>query len=230
MAPKFLCCLPLRLGVAVISFIQFVFCGGTAGLLWWALWSNQAHNDWSEMTKNMKLTVIIVASVYTFATLVSLLGFLGALLKKNGMVKTFYILLCVVLGAQVGSSIWYLITFYRNRGQTLNDCLGDKANDSDRIALCQSMNSFRRVPQGVLIASVAVPILLQAYACYVVHQYSNRLTQQKAEKLRQSAVFNQARPTYQPVPVSQDHESYPLTQPTGGYPYADASHSFGHKA
>lgn len=96
MAPKFLCCLPLRLGVAVISFIQFVFCGGTAGLLWWALWSNQAHNDCqscyfsslffseshvilffsgSEMTKNMKLTVIIVASVYTFATLVSLLGY-----------------------------------------------------------------------------------------------------------------------------------------------------------
>ena len=44
MGAKFLCCLPLRLGVLVISLIQFLVCGGVAGLLWWALCSNQ-NND-----------------------------------------------------------------------------------------------------------------------------------------------------------------------------------------
>jgi hypothetical protein len=46
MAAKFLCCLPLRLGVIVISFIQFLLCGGFAGLQWWALWyANENAND-----------------------------------------------------------------------------------------------------------------------------------------------------------------------------------------
>ena len=46
MAAKFLCCLPLRLGVIVISFIQILVCGGYAGLLWWALWYDKEHaND-----------------------------------------------------------------------------------------------------------------------------------------------------------------------------------------
>jgi len=35
---RFLCCLPLRFGVFVISFLQFLVCGGLAGFFWWALW------------------------------------------------------------------------------------------------------------------------------------------------------------------------------------------------
>jgi len=44
MGAKFLCCLPLRLGVLVISLIQFLICGGVAGLLWWALCVNQKND------------------------------------------------------------------------------------------------------------------------------------------------------------------------------------------
>ncbi|KAG6889116.1 hypothetical protein C0995_003685 [Termitomyces sp. Mi166 len=37
MAAKFLCCLPLRLGVLVIAFIQFIITGATAAAVWWSL-------------------------------------------------------------------------------------------------------------------------------------------------------------------------------------------------
>jgi len=174
----------------------------------------------------MRTTAIVVASIYTFAALIGLLGFLGALFKKNGFVKTFYILLVVVFGLQIGSSVWYLVTFYKTRGRTLEQCLNG-TTDVDKISLCHSMDAYKKIPQGAMIASVIVPILIQAYACYVVYQYSKRLTMQKAEKLRQSHVFVPAGPAYQPV--NRHDESYPLTQPNMTYPYADAPNSFGHK-
>jgi len=76
-------------------------------------------------------------------------------------VKTFYILLCATLSLQVGGGIWYLVTFYRTRGQTLEDCLNG-TTDSNRIAYCGTLEAYKRVPQGALIASVIVPIILQA--------------------------------------------------------------------
>lgn len=160
--------------------------------------------------------------------------------------KTFYILLCAVLSLQVGASIWYLVTFYRTRGQTLEDCLNG-STDTKRIAYCDALDVYKRVPQGVMIASVIVPIIFQACmwppsqihvclfshhstnldACYIVYQYSKRLENQKIESLRSSRTFvPPAGPAYQPVkPID---ESYPLTQPTSHYPYADAPNSFGH--
>lgn len=225
MGAKFLCCLPLRLGVLVISVIQFLICGGVAGLLWWALCFNH-KNDLSVVVGNMKTTVIIVGVIYTVAALVGLLGFLGAIFKKNGFVKSFFVLLATVFGFQVGSSIWYLITFYRTRGQPVEKCING-STDTEKIAACQALAAYSRVPQGAMIASVIVPIIVQGYACYVVYQYSKRLTKQRLDKERLSTAFNSSGATYQPVKSTED--SYPLTHGKT-YPYADAPNSFGSSA
>ena len=45
MAAKFLCCLPLRLGVLIISFVQFLFAGAIAGLLWFSVWYSKEHEN-----------------------------------------------------------------------------------------------------------------------------------------------------------------------------------------
>ncbi|PPQ77192.1 hypothetical protein CVT25_011038 [Psilocybe cyanescens] len=226
MAAKFLCCLPLRLGVIIISFCQFFFCGALAGLLWYTLsLARQNGNDLSTITQTMKTTVIVVAAIYTFAALVGLLGFFGALFKKNGFVKSFYILLCIVFGLEVGSSIWYLVTFYRTRGQTLEQCINGSAEPS-RVAYCKSLDAYKRVPQGAMLASIIVPILIHAYACYIVYQYTKRLEYQKIEKLRASRSFPQTQPIYQAV--NPHDESFPLAQPNPQYPYADGANSFGH--
>jgi hypothetical protein len=60
-------------------------------------------------------------------------------------------------------------------------------------------------------------------ACYVVHSYSRRLAEQKAN----SQIFSRSGPAYTPVLVTDKDESHSLTQPSYSYPYADATHSFG---
>jgi len=158
-------------------------------------------------------------------------------------VKTFYVLLCICLGFQIGAGIWYLVTFYTTRNQTLSDCL-QGTTDQTRIDYCNALQVYKRYPQGYVLAQVIVPIVVQMCkftvvllksgdffsfnlldACYVVYHYSRLLNYQDAEKKRQPQYKG---PVYQPV--NRHDETYPLTHPNMVYPYADGPHSFGSKA
>jgi hypothetical protein len=61
------------LGVFIISFLQFLLCGAFAAFFWWALYYD-SKNDAIEFAKNMKVTIIVVASIYSAVALVGLLG------------------------------------------------------------------------------------------------------------------------------------------------------------
>lgn len=166
---------------------------------------------------------------------------IGAVLRKHGFVRIFSFLLCATLSVEVGSSIWYLITFYHTRGQTEAECVNG-STDQARIAYCKSLDAYRRVPQGALLASVIVPLVLQACACliylhnhliliyipdacYIVYQYSKRLQYQRADRQRSSSAFvPPVGPMYQPL--KHTDETHMLAQQ---YPYSDSTHAFGHK-
>jgi hypothetical protein len=194
---------------------------------------------------DMKTTTIIVGAVFTAAALVGLLGyvfqsptrdflrfiytlpsprFFGAIFRKHGFIKTFYILLCLVLSLEIGASIYYLVTFYRKRGQPLNQCING-STDNNIINYCKSIDKFKHIPQAAMIAAFVVPLLVHAYACYVVSAYSKRLQHQRLDKVRESQLFVPPTSTgssYQPV--MRADESRPLTSQ---YPYTDAPNSFG---
>ncbi|PPR02415.1 hypothetical protein CVT26_011383 [Gymnopilus dilepis] len=225
MAAKFLCCLPLRLGVVIISVLQFLFCGAFAGVLWWAIcFAHKDQSDLAAVTGLMKTTAIIVAAVYSAAALIALFGFLGSIFRKLRLVQIFSLLLFLALLVQIGSSIWYLVIFYRNRHQNTADCKNG-TTDPNRIAYCDSLDAFRRIPQGAMLASFIVTIVLQAYACYVVHYYSKRLENQRAER-RASRALRASGPVYQPVEGHED--AFTMSKPANQYPYADTAHSYGH--
>lgn len=66
-------------------------------------------------------------------------------------------------------------------------------------------------------------------ACYVVHNYSRRLTKQKADR-EIIATRSTSGPVYTAVKPNDKDESHPLSQPAYSYPYSDAPHSFGNTA
>ncbi|KAF5333930.1 hypothetical protein D9611_014981 [Ephemerocybe angulata] len=203
MAAKFLFCLPLRLGVILFTLFQFVICGGAAGLVWYAyalLHKNPSDSDrdtWADLPKEIKIVWIVLGVVYSLASFVGLLGFLGAIFKKTGFVRTYLALLWCTFLLQLGSGIWSMVTYYRAQ--------------------------LKKIPQGYIIASSIVPIVIIAYALYVVHHYIKRLQKQQYEK---EMAF---KPKSGFATVKGKEETYPLTQPTTTYPYSDSGNAFGHK-
>lgn len=137
---------------------------------------NDGHHSRCYLYRSCPCWFIRVSTVYACPTCQTqtqknLVSFLGAIFKKNGFVKSFFILLATVFGFQVGSSIWYLISFYRTRGQPVEKCING-STDTEKIAACQALDAYSRVPQGVMIASVIVPIIVegcmfQSFLCNV---------------------------------------------------------------
>jgi hypothetical protein len=150
--------------------------------------------------------------------------------------------LAISLAFQVATGIWYLVTFYTTRNQSLDDCLNG-TSDQTKIDYCNAIQIYKHYPQGYVLANVIVPIVIQLCkptlshhrlkysdlclpdTCYIVHSYSSLLEREDADKHRQ---FNRVPgPIYQPV--NRHDENYPLTN-NPAYPYADTSHAFGSKA
>ncbi|KAF9453984.1 hypothetical protein P691DRAFT_657386 [Macrolepiota fuliginosa MF-IS2] len=238
MSPKFCCCLPLRLGVLVISFIQFLLCGAAAGGFWYLLWllNNRDAGEYisrylfgivtdissvENVQNNVRIALIVAGSIYSFAAIVGLFGFMGGIFKKNGLVRTYLSLLYITLMLQAASGIYSLVMFYkfRRNDSAREDCIKG-STDPNRINFCNALDRFGDTPTWAVWVSSIVPIVIVAYACYVVHSYSRRLVQQKLGR----DIIATTGAVYAPV---KSEEAHPLTQPTYTYPYSDVPNSFG---
>ncbi|KAJ7129008.1 hypothetical protein C8R43DRAFT_1111040 [Mycena crocata] len=207
MAPKYLCCLPLRLGVLVISFLQFLVSALATAAIAYAL----IANDKFEIPARLRIAAIVLAVVYGLISLISLTGFIGAIRKKESYVGGFSLLLRVFLAIQVAAVTAYIILYIVDKDRFHQLCVAD-STDPNRVNACNS-NLW------VMIVSAIIPLLFQAYGVYIVGSYKQKLHNEKF--LRQES-FGFKGPNYVAVP----EEHHPLTQQPH-YPYADNSHSFG---
>ncbi|KAJ7188597.1 hypothetical protein C8R46DRAFT_934557 [Mycena filopes] len=216
MSPKYLCCLPLRLGVLVISFLQFLASGFVAAILLVALIVDAQDEDpTTRIPSRTRIIVIVLAVLYVLQALISLTGFIGAIRKKESYVGVFSNLLRFFLGLQIVAVIAYLALYFIDKSNFTKVCIGG-STDQQIIDAC---NSSTKLSLWVLIVSAVVPLLFQAYGVYIVGAYVTKL---HTEGIRDET-FGFKGPVYAPV---ANAEQYPLThQPT--YPYADNSHSFG---
>jgi len=227
MGAKFLCCLPLRLGVAIFTIGQFLVAGAFAGLIWFARFAPPTNIEWVALSEVSSTPLIVVASVYSFVSLVGLLGFFGAVFKKTALVSVYIIVLWFSFFAQLAASIWATIAFFRFRKLgSLDDCdtkLGELKFDNlklDLDVICDGLESLQKVHPAVVISIVVALSLVMSYVLYVSHSFLGRLKDKKTNKVYGGG---SAIPTYAPV---KQAENAPLTV-QGAYPYSDSAHSFG---
>lgn len=88
-------------------------------------------------------------------------SFIGAVFRKNGLVKLFLLLMSIILLLQIGVSIYALYCYYHTRGHPVDECVNG-SQSPDTVAACNVLATFVRIPQGYVIASAIVPILVQA--------------------------------------------------------------------
>lgn len=116
----------------------------------------------------LKIALIAIGLIYTFAALIGFFGFLGAVLRKTGFVKTYFTLLCITFALQLAASIGGLVVFYRARNSSEGgDCSNKVINlndpkSIDEFTRCAATEALRNVPQGWAIAGAIVPVVLVA--------------------------------------------------------------------
>ncbi|KAJ7364402.1 hypothetical protein DFH08DRAFT_949994 [Mycena albidolilacea] len=207
MGAKYLCCLPLRLGVLVISFLQFITGLAVAGILVAAtiVEANDKNHEVSpEIPTRTRIIMIILAVLHGLVALISLAGFIGAIRKKESYIGVFLTLIQVFFAIQVVGIIAYFGLYFVDRNDFKQKCIGNSTNQK----VIDTCNSSRLRDLWVLIVSAVLPLLFSGYGVYIVAAYDKKLREQDR------VVFN---PDYTQV----DEESHPLTHQPPVYPFTD---------
>jgi len=172
---KFFCCLPVRLGVFVLSLVAMVGGSFVAAFGWIQVSQLNQH----PLEKADEIALWIYSVMFTILAVLSVLGFVGALIKNRRMISSFAVALAIHLGFSVASGIFALYSiFHQNTQDAIAKCLNEATNG----ATTDTCRTGIEVIKGVLVAVYVITWLIQLYAYFVVERYADQLDDEEMAK------------------------------------------------
>lgn len=171
----FCCCIPVRFGVLAMSFTSMCLAGMLAIVLWYesASWDNTATE---------KTAFKAAGVIETFLFVVSVLGFVGAMVRKKLFILIYAYFLYFHLLVDIGlaSYILWMLT-HQEKEDVIAACQGaikDGTAQSQCTALLQAT-------QGIFFGVASIFLLIEMYGCIIVARYVNQIGTEKRD-LRKS--------------------------------------------
>ncbi|KAG9084802.1 hypothetical protein FS749_004940 [Ceratobasidium sp. UAMH 11750] len=185
----FCCCLPVRLGVFVLSLLSLVGGGIYAAAVWYAYYQSTKDTSVS-LTTAQKIAFIVSGIVYSILAVASLLGFIGAIGRKRGLVATYSTFMWFHLAAQVAIGAFFIYAIFQNNDELVNQCRDqvNKINNANRAAnpnagavnpddVCRVFTKWGRV--GAIVSLVVI-LLIELYCCFIVSRYVAQLSDEQS--------------------------------------------------
>jgi hypothetical protein len=165
----FLCCIPVRVGVVLLSLLGFF--GGsliTAVAI--------IHLKRSEGSKT---SLVIQIVIYILLALVSVLGLVGAITRKLGFIRLYFGMLVTHLIFSIVSGVIAIHRNFKDSPQYISEC----SSGSEEPAAIRTCQNAANLWKGVLIAIFIFAWLLETWACSIVHKYSKQLEEESTTGL-----------------------------------------------
>jgi len=221
----FCCCIPVRFAVFVASLLWFLCAGIASGFAFWLIWTiehdpsrlNQYNLNVS-FTKGWRIGIIVFGVVLAIVCLISLFGFIGAMVRNRRMVKSYSTIVWISFLISCAATGFFLYAIYSSN--SLIQCTGTNG-------AVQPCNSFSKKTKIIVTTSLAVALLIELYFSSVIGRYVDQLEDEQVFKNDFGLNRTTSYYPHQPLDASANHG---LLQPhSGAYPYTDQTHAFGHK-
>jgi len=171
----FLCCLPVRLGVFLLSLLAMAVGSFVAAMGWIRISQLSQH----PLTKSDRIALWIHSVMFSILGFLAVLGFIGCLAKSRRMVAGFAIALAIHLGFSVASGIFSIYLFFRQAPEEAIDACANGSTDPTVVDSCKNgMGTIK----GIMIAIYVMTWLIQLYAYFIVEWYVDQLDDEEMEK------------------------------------------------
>jgi hypothetical protein len=236
MSKHFLCCIPVRFGVLIMSLSMLllsVVSAGVSGFLLHVILngSNDERFRDIDVPKGYKITLGAAAAVNVLIALCSLFGFIGAIIRKRAFVKTYSAMLWFFWGANLGISVTVIValslTSTRDKLSQLCDKIPEETleHNPDAIQDCKDwIARFRQAKTLIpFIILTVLSLLWHLYGCIIVSRYVKQLEQEQGFNRDGFKAGTKSFYPHDTLPQTGDRE--PLNAPKS-YPYTDPHNSF----
>jgi len=215
----FCCCLPVRLGVFILSLLAMVGGSFVAAVDWIQISQLNQH----PLGKSDVIALWIQAPIFSLLALLAVFGFIGALVKNKSMISGFAIALAIHLGFSIASGAFSLYTvFTRDSQEALDTCLKNAASVSGTDVSADTAQSCKNgliILKAVTVVIYVITWLLQLYAYFVVERYAEQLDD---ERMATNTIVI---PRAMVTEVVGGPQVTTYTGPT--YPFTDSRQAFG---
>ncbi|KAF7324771.1 hypothetical protein MKEN_00518900 [Mycena kentingensis (nom. inval.)] len=204
---KFCCCLPVRLGVFVLSTL-ITLLGGLVAVVSWLEVKKLQDDPVSD-----KAPTYIQAAIFTLLTLVGGFGLIGCIAKQRALVAMFGTALAIHLGFSVASGIYTIYTLYkRDETALMSNCI----INSDEVDAAARCRNGLRLLKIIVVVAYSLSWLVELWACLVINSYVKQLKDEEEANIVQPTA---AIPSFYAPPAPHEPNAYPFTQANQSHGY-----------
>ncbi|KAF8265279.1 hypothetical protein EI94DRAFT_1772397 [Lactarius quietus] len=211
---KFCCCIPVRLGVFVMSMLGFA--GGS--IIAAVEWHAATHKDQAHLTKNQEISVVISALSYTVLAIISLFGFLGTIKKRQSYVSSYNSLVWYHLGFSIATGAFFIYTLFHKVGdEDVNNCINGSTSPTKQDECQTQFHAGRAIIIGLYIFFW----LIEFWGCLIVSEYVSQLQEEEAADIPAPARYAASAP---PMATTYNYGAqYAFSQPESSFGQRNAS-------
>jgi len=211
---KFCCCIPVRLGVFIMSMLGFAGGSIIAGVGWHAA----THREQAHLTKNQEISVVITALSYTVLAIISLFGFIGTINKRQSYVSLYNTLVWYHLGFSIGTGAYFIYTLFHKVGEEdVNNCISGSTSPSKQDDCQRQFHVARAITIGLYIFFW----LIELWGCVIVAEYVSQLQEEEAADIPAPAQMAASAP---PMATTYNYGAqYAFSQPESSFGQRNAS-------
>jgi len=225
---KFCCCLPVRLGVFVMSLGSILLAGFIAICGWVAVSHLKSHE--LILTNTQRTQLFIQAGISTFFTLAAILGFIGCLTRKRALVSAYSSASITLLGASVVSGAIFLWSLYHQSEQdAIDQCIKNSSSNSQEITkeVCEKGTKILAgATKGIITAIFVIFWLITLYGCVIISSYVSQLEEEEQAK----EMINAPPPTFVAPPQPAYAPTYafnPMGPGQSQYAFTSSQNAYG---
>ncbi|KAG7440021.1 uncharacterized protein BT62DRAFT_938446 [Guyanagaster necrorhizus] len=167
---QFCCCLPVRAGVISMSLLGIILSGILTIILWYEVASTP------DLTSGERAGFVLAGLLETFLCVVSILGFVGAIVRKQLFVQiyAYFIYVHFFINVGVAAYLLWLITHFSENAAT--KACQDTIKNTDAQQQCIGILQIAR---GVYFVIAALVLLIEMYGAIIVARYLNQIQREK---------------------------------------------------
>jgi len=128
----------------------------------------------------------IAITIYGLYALMSLLALVGAIARKRGLIRAFFVFLTVHVILSIISGSFFLYALFQNAPAAVNECITTTTASMPREACQKAVDIYKGLAVGIFI----FVWLMEIWGCVIVNDYTKQLEEEEVVRRKDAAYLN----------------------------------------